>query len=274
MNYMDKLQAAVNHIMDGEDIKALPLLQQITNLYESDDAYKEKDGKKNVSFDEDFEYLLYGLQGDAENVNWIHEPISLVYLFEATAHMDLGEFAAAVPCLDHALEWNPCSAKARLAKADALLEQGDLEGYYNVTMEAFPYIFHSEEMGQAYRNLGYYYGEKESYDAAVSCYGLSMIYEQSQEGVDGMAALQKKHPDKMHMPNDDELAEISERYGFPITPNASVLTLVTMQIQGARAHGDKATEKKYLNIIYDLKQGEVFKQYTDSLNSQKEDGEE
>ena len=235
MNYMDKLQAAVNHIMDGEDIKALPLLQQITNLYESDDAYKEKDGKKNVSFDEDFEYLLYGLQGDAENVNWIHEPISLVYLFEATAHMDLGEFAAAVPCLDHALEWNPCSAKARLAKADALLEQGDLEGYYNVTMKAFPYIFHSEEMGQAYRNLGYYYGEKES---------------------------------------DDELAEISERYGFPITPNASVLTLVTMQIQGARAHGDKATEKKYLNIIYDLKQGEAFKQYTDSLNSQKEDGEE
>ena len=43
--------------------------------------------------------------------------------------------------------------------AEAYALKHDQDKFYEYTMAAFPNIFHSEELGQAYRNLGAYYAD-------------------------------------------------------------------------------------------------------------------
>ncbi|MEE1352896.1 MAG: hypothetical protein U0K37_03705 [Acutalibacteraceae bacterium] len=270
MDYMTKLQEAMNDMMNGNDLKALPIMQEIIHTIETDDAYKAEEGKTPVAFDEEFEYLLYSVREDTEDLQWIREPISLIYVFTATLHMNLGDLDAAIANLEKAMKWNPVSAKAQLAMAEAYALKHDQDKFYKYTMAAFPNIFHSEELGQAYRNLGAYYADKDVVPASISCYGMSMLYEQSEDALNGLAALQKKHPEKTHMPTDDELLALSKEYGFPITPDPDVLTTACLQVEAARAQGDEEHAKRFLDIIYDLKQGEAFKKFEENSKKNEE----
>ena len=110
MDYMPKLQEAMNDMMNGNDLKALPIMQEIIHTIETDDAYKAEEGKTPVAFDEEFEYLLYSVREDTEDLQWIREPISLIYVFTATLHMNLGDLDAAIANLEKAMKWNPVSA--------------------------------------------------------------------------------------------------------------------------------------------------------------------
>lgn len=42
MDYMPKLQEAMNDMMNGNDLKALPIMQEIIHTIETDDAYKDR----------------------------------------------------------------------------------------------------------------------------------------------------------------------------------------------------------------------------------------
>lgn len=267
MNYMSELQQAMDYIMHGEDTKALPLMQEIIAYIESDDSYKPVDDKTPVAFDEDFEYYLYAANNDIDTIRWIQEPVSLVYVFDAELHMNLGDYDAAIDALNKALQWNPISAKAQLAMAEAYAAKQDDEKFHELTLAAFPNIFHSEEMGQAYRNLGYYFTSKDEVMPAISCFGLSMLYEQSQEAINGLNTLRNRHADeKVHMPADDELLQIAKDYNIPLSPDPAVMTTLYYQVQAAKASGDEKRVKHFMEIVYDLKQGEAFFKFEQANN--------
>lgn len=269
MNYMPKLQEAMNYIMNGEDTKALPLMQEIIAYIESDDSYKQTDDKTPVAFDEDFEYILYAATHDVDSIRWIHEPVSLVYVFDAELHMNLGDYDAAIEALEKALKWNPISAKAQLAMAEAYAAKQDDEKFHELTLASFPNIFHSEEMGQAYRNLGYYFTSKDEVMPAISCFGLSMLYEQTNEAIQGLSTLRNRHSDeKVHMPADDELEQIAKQYNIPLSPDPTVLTTLYVQVQAAKAAGNEKQAKQFMEIVYDLKQGEAFYKYEQANNKE------
>lgn len=276
MNYMPKLQEAMNYIMHGEDTKALPLMQEIIDYIETDDSYKpQDDGKKPVAFDEDFEYYLYGAKNDLDSIRWIQEPVSLVYVFDAELHMNMGDYDAAIAALEKALQWNPISAKAQLAMAEAYAAKHEEEKFHELTLAAFPNIFHSEEMGQAYRNLGYYFTSKDELMPAISSFGLSMLYEQTNEAIEGLTRLRNMHPDeKAHMPADDELEQIAKDYNIPLTPDPDIMTTLYIQVQAAKAAGDEKRAKQFLEIVYDLKQGEAFFKYEHANDQPSDDKQE
>ncbi len=255
MNFRPILREAVSCLMSGEDDKALSLLQEITQQIETEDQYKEAEGITNLAFDEEFESFLYASRNDMSKVNWIQEPLSLVYVFEATVYMNRGDFASAVKPLQNALRWNPVSAKAQLALADAYMAQGDAEKFFEYSMAAFPNIFHSEEMGQAYRNIGAYYTSTGKYMAAMSCFGLSMLYEQSEEGLAAISQLLQEHANEVHMPDDAELPAIAAETGFPVAPHPDVYKVADEQIAKAREEGDEERAQRFCKILDDLKLG-------------------
>ena len=261
MDYMPVLKGAVSDLVQGRAAKALPVMQGLVAAVEQEDRYQEDEQNCYYAFDEEFEYLLFLAREDTgKEVHWVKEPFSLVYVFDGAVHMELGDMEAAIASYRKALTWNPVSAKARLAMADALIATNHIEDYYKITQESFPNIFHSEEMGQAYRNLARYYGLGQNYDAAVSCYGLSMLYEQSEEALQGLSTLQQSAPDKVHMPSDDQLVHFSEEHGFPLSPDPAVLTTAFTQIRLAESAGEEERAKRFREIIYDLKQGQALSQ--------------
>ena len=54
---------------------------------------------------------------------------------------------------------------------------GDLNNFFRLTVDAFKIAFRPQHVARCYRNLGYYFVEKELYSEAIACYLLSLQFE-------------------------------------------------------------------------------------------------
>ena len=75
------------------------------------------------------------------------------------------------------MRWNPANCTIAFEYIETFKVEKQLEEFYELTKKQFKYAYKAQDVGRCFRNLGYYYIEKNEYSIAATCYVVSKLYD-------------------------------------------------------------------------------------------------
>ncbi len=237
-----------------------PLIEKTRGMF-IDDARSEFH-----NFDEPFEELLYiNLLKPEKDVRHASVPFSHMYFRRASILFELGRYEEAIESCEAALKWNPVDAGVMFELAENQKMLDDLDSYLRLTQDTFKIVFRPADLAHCYRNMAYWFVEKDLYREATGCLLLSMQYGKNHTAQSELFYIQNKAGTKIEPPSEKQFEKIAKKYGFPIGPDKDVVAL-------AYTLGVKCFEKNaidgaryYWTIVYELVHAEEIRKMLDLL---------
>ena len=230
----------------GDYEKALTIIENLVKKIEVLGAYKNDLESEYYYFDEMFEMVLYAYRNKPKrNLRWPDTNYSGIYLLYGTILVELRRLEEAKSALQKAMRWNPVSRQILFEYAEIFKMTGDMEEFYRLTLDAFRISFHSLEVARCYRNMGFYFVEKELYDAASACYHMSTVFEpDSKQAMSELYYISMKTNKEVAVPAPGEMERYSDEYGIPLGADEDVIGL-------SYAHGKQLYDsEKYDHAAY------------------------
>ncbi len=258
-----KKARALQH--EGKYDEALKLMEDLINKTKGMDWFKDDSVSEYHCFNEFFEEVLY--REYTKPTKTIRNPgffrLDTIYFQYGSLLIDAKRFQDAEKALITALRWNPANADIALERAETCKLQGNLEAFFNHSIEAFKYAFRPKSLARCFRNVGYYFSDKEMWQEATNCYTLSLQFDNNSDiAMSEILYIQEKTGKNAIRFVDLEFAKKTcEKYGFPLGPDKNVLDLAYSYGKHFIKEGDNEGAKYCLQIVYDLtNDGSIAKQ--------------
>ena len=149
---------------------------------------------------------------------------------------------------------NPVSAELYHCITRCCRQLGDLQGFYQYTLESYDYCCTRAELAGYYRNLGYYCLESYKPELAAALYRYSTFFYKSEQAESEIEFLNKAMNRQMAQQSTEEIQQMLTKEKIPIRANQVSLALLV------RA-GEEAEEKELpgqavdcYKMVYDLTQ--------------------
>lgn len=212
--------------------------------------------------------LLYGYRHrDSEkDIRPSSFPFATIYFFYGNILFELGRYTEANVALGKAKRWNPMDADIAFEYAETYKAMGDIETFFDYTIEIFNFAYKSEDLARCYRNLGYYFIEKKMWQEAIACEDYSLNFDSNTDAAYGELFYieQTTHLEIKPAPIET-MKKFSRKYGFPLEPNEDVVGLAIAYGENSAENGNDEFAKYFLNIAYDLTHFDEVKQLLDEL---------
>ena len=144
--------------------KALSIMEPLVGKFDGALPFQDDQVSEYRIFDESFEEVLYRFRYRPEkDVRHAPVPLTEIYLLYGSLLIDLKRIPEAQESLKQALYWNPVSFKITSEYMETFKMMGDLDSFFRLTVDAFKIAFRPEHVARCYRNLGFYFVEKELY---------------------------------------------------------------------------------------------------------------
>lgn len=266
----DTIQKALDFCEKKEFEQAALILKSEAERVENLNL-RAADGGECYSFNTLMEMELFkSLHPDLSPVTSIEEPLNRLYAMYGSVLLELGKLEEAEEALAIAMDWNPVSADIAFEHAEVFKQKKDLETFKKLTAAIFPIAYKRRELAHCYRNIGYYFVEKQYYEEAVGSYLLSMSFADAEGRYQAEQELKYIYDEtkgEAKRPSIGAMRSYGEKYGFPIGPDAKI-------IETALLHGKTMlAEKKYqhaayfLDIAYKLTENKEIQQVLDEVNT-------
>lgn len=158
---------AMKHIEERNFEKAKTEIRKF--LETPNNMFKEDKVSKYVTPTNPLEFLF--ICEDNKNEKQIRDtgmPFSIGYCALGSMLIDDKNLSEARECLENAIKWNPYNVDARFEKAETYKIEKKFEEFKEITEESYKYIYIPKHLARYYRNLGYYFIEKEEYPLAIA----------------------------------------------------------------------------------------------------------
>ena len=261
------LDEARFNIYKGDFKKAQTIMEDLIHKIEELEVYQDDIASEYHTFNEPFEDVLYRFRAKPEkDIRQADIRYSEIYLLYGTILVELKEFEKAKSALRTALKWNPMGLPIHFEYAEIFKMTEDYEEFFRLTLEAFSIAFRSVDIARCYRNLGFYFIEKELYPEAAGCYFMSTLYEpDSKQAMSELYYISTKTNKEAVNPTKKEMKKYSNKYGFPLGPDDDVVGL-------SYVHGKHCYEQEeydwagyFWSITYDLVKDEEIKKKLDEI---------
>jgi tetratricopeptide (TPR) repeat protein len=240
-------ESGVNYIKSGELDKAEEELKKYVRI--SEQGFKDDNIYKYFTPKNPIEYMLILKDEKEREIKEIGMDFSSGYTYLSVIAVEKRNFKKAREMLEKAFKWNPYNAEAIFEYCEIYKIEGNLEEYKNKTMQAFSKLYHPIDLARFYRNLGYYYIEREEWELAKAIYIYSMKFGQNEIAQNELIyIMQKTNNEKL--PDINEVKGIIERYYIPTKISEENLTII---------------ENMLKNLIKDKQEKSNFGQYLKSL---------
>ena len=231
------------------------------NFYQ-DDAVSEYH-----TFNSPIEEILYRyLNNPEKDLRQAPEPFANLYLILGCVLFELEELDAAEAALKKAARWNPINPDITFEHAEIYKKRGDMAEFYKFTTDVFPRAYTSEHVARCFRNLGYYFVEKQLWKVAAGCYLLSNHYEQNKQAQSELWYIQQKAGEKFSLPSSEEIKHYAEEYNFPLGADEDVIGIAIEFGRQMAQDGETEPAKYFLGIAYDLTKNNIVKEWLDDLD--------
>ncbi len=254
-----------DYFIEKKDLnKAKEIIEPIINSLKEEKLFKNDSKNIYFSFNEPFEDVLFQyLEKPKEQVQRTALPYSDAYYTYARVCLESNEIENAQEALKKAIQWNPTSFKSNLLYMQTI--KNDLKRFFEFTKFSFQYIFHVNDLAQAYRNLAWYFDQSNLKRIAYGCYGISLQYEESDEAIDYMNDLDQK--EWFTEPSMGEMMDFAKKYGFSIGPNQDVVGLAFGYGKQCYEEGLIQEAKYFLEIAYALTNSQEVLDLLEKLES-------
>lgn len=187
-----------------EDAKSI-LLDYIDEVQ---DLYDRKDGV-NYSFKSISQfYLFINKVKVKKQIFWINLMADEAYRLLAYIAVEEKKYDNALEYLNKSLKYNPINVDSFFEIIEAYKMSGNLDNMKESIDNLYDYLYDASSLARYYRNLGFYYIEKEKYELAFSLYLISIRYEHNNFALNEMLYIRKKLNDSDYIIEDNEAVKM------------------------------------------------------------------
>lgn len=232
---------------------AKEILEEVIKKLENSPKYNDP-GTEYHTFAAPIEQVLYvNEHGADKRFETAGEAFATLYLTYGDLLLGMEDIKGAKAAFEKAIKWNPVNPNLRLEYAEAFRAEGDTEGFFNASVDAHKTAYTKEYLGRIYRNIGYYFIEKEMWDEAMAAYVLSLnLDSSSKDAAKEIDYIQEKTDGKTRIPSQEDIKKVGEEHGFPTEANDSIVGLSAYYGHKALDDGRKDVAQYFLSIAYDL----------------------
>ena len=195
-----------------EDAKNLLLdyIDEVKDLY-------NKENGINYSFKSITQfYLFINVVKVKKQVFWINLMGDEAYRLLAYIAVEEKEYDKALKYLNKSLKYNPINIDSFFEIVEAYKMSGDLDKMKESIDNLYDYLYDASSLARYYRNLGFYYIEKEKYELAFSLYLISIKYEHNNFALSEMLYIRKKLNNSDYIMEDKEAIKMLKENNISI----------------------------------------------------------
>ena len=262
----DALESAQIKAAAGDYSGAKEVLEEVIAKAEADKSYNDESVEYHT-FAEPIEQVLFLNEFDNSKAFRISpEPFASLYLTYGSLLMGMSDWDGAGAALQKAIKWNPINPNLRLEYAEVLRAKEDMEGFFEATVETFKTAYNRLYIGRCYRNLGYYFVEKEKWNEAFACYVMSLHYDsKSEDAPKEMEYIQEKSGGNAAAPTIDDFNNMAQDYEFPAGADDKIVGIAAYYGHQALDDGRKDVAQYFLTIAYNLTGDTAVKEILDGI---------
>lgn len=252
--------------------KALSIIEPLIRKLDEATPFQDDQVSEYRIFDESFEEVLYRFRFRPEkDVRNAPIPLTEIYLLYGSLLIDLKRVPEAQIALKKALYWNPVGFRITSEYIETYKILGDLDNFFRLTVDAFKIAFRSPDVARCYRNLGFYFVEKEMYSEATACYLLSLQFERESKQVQSeLYYISSKTGGKLEQPSMEDAKKYAKKYGFPIGADDDVIGLSFSYGKHFYQENQPQAARYFLDITYGLTDDAEIKKMIDSLPEERQ----
>ena len=247
-------------------IKAL--VEDVENL-EKEGVFQDDSVNMYFNFNNPFEEILYRFRNEPEKDIHISDiPFAEIYLRYGSLLFEMERYKDAQEILKKAIRWNPCSAQIAFEYAETFKVIGDLESFFEISVNTLKIAYTPESVARCYRNLAFYFVEKELWSEAMACNIMSLQYEpDSKNAMSEMYYIQQKANGLVSEPKGEDFEKYGKKYGFSIGADEDILGIAYSHGKYFLELGEDEFElaKFFFTIFYELTEDEEIKEIIDEI---------
>ena len=249
-----KIQILSAHLDDATAKKDWNTAMKCSEMLMQEMAkYTPKDDETHIytDFDEPFEEILFVSMyntGGKKIVN-INLPMLKTYTIAGCICNEFKQYDAARKALEVALQWNPVCFMTNMEYLETFKAQGEIEEFFEKTKAAFKIAFRGKYIARLYRNIGWYFSEKEMWQEAVNMFIISTAYGTNEEVLDSeLEYIKEKGKFEIETPTPEELAEFFKKYDIPCGADEDVVGIARACLE---ANKENENAVRYFQDILD-----------------------
>ena len=252
--------------------EALALMEGLIRKFEDADMFSDDRVSEYHCFNEFFEEALYKYHEEpSRELRRAAYPLDVFYTQYGSLLVDLQRPEDAEAALAKALRWNPADVRIMFERAETRKVRGDMEGFFRLTLDAFRYAFRPKQVARCFRNLGFYFTEKELWEEAAACHTMSLRYDnESSLAMSELYYIQQTAGRTVQPPKMERFREISGQYGFPAGADRDVLGLSYQYGRLFAEQGNTKAARYCWEITYGLTNDEDIRKMMDNLLPERE----
>ena len=249
--------------------KALHIITGLVEHVEAMNLFRDDEVNEYHDFNELFEGLLYQFLNHPDKyIRHAVIPFSVIYSLYGSLLFEMERYYDAQEALEKGLRWNPVHFVMMTEYIETYKALGNLERFFELTIDAFRIAFKSEHVARCFRNLGYYFIEKELWAEAVTCYFLSMQYDEDKSKAQSeLYYISTKIDPELMRPTMTDLKTFSRRYGFPEGADEDVINLALSYGKYFYDKNDNDKAVYFLDIAYDLTNDDNIAEFIAQISS-------
>jgi tetratricopeptide (TPR) repeat protein len=170
--YNDALKLLLD---EGNFVESKKKFEEVVKVL--DTMYKDDSVSKYYSLRTPIDLmLLRNVDKDRKIIN-LGEIFTVSYMYLGVIAFENRDFDSVEKYIDESLKWDPYNTPARWEKIETYKAKKELEKFYEETIKAYEFIYFPFDLARYYRNLGYYFVEKEDYQLASNLFIYSLVFE-------------------------------------------------------------------------------------------------
>ena len=126
----------------------------------------------------------------------------------------LKEYEKAIHYFDEASKWNPIDPFITFERAAAFRMMGRIERFRAEITKTTDYIYNSVMVAKYFREMGWYYSEREEFDVANALYSKSLSYMDTKLARDELAYIAKRQNRNVRIDNIKDATKIIAEYNL------------------------------------------------------------
>lgn len=213
MNYNEEIKEVRKNIQNSNYGIAQEKLLEMLKEY-SDIKLEDEEGL-HFTFNNYEEYILF------RRYNRVNKPLIAPRANMGEIYYELGyicvglkEFEKAIHYFDEAFKWNPIDPYITFEKAAAYRMMGRIERFRAELTKVTDVIYNSAMVAKYFREMGWYYSEREEFDLANALYSKSLVYMDTKLARDELAYIAKRQNRNVRIDDIKDATKIIAEYNL------------------------------------------------------------
>ena len=200
------------------------LLDLIT---QSNNKVMEDENNTYYSFNNYIEILIFWYMYKPEKRNICPDiNYSEIYYYLGFINIEIKNYGKAQEYFKKGLEWNPMDVSIMFENAYLYRMLGDIERYKAEIEKTNPFIYEIGYMAKYYRELGWYYVEKKSFDLANALYTQSLAFYETDMAKRELEFIAKSENRKARLSTAEEMQKLFRDYNITFGFNRNIVDII------------------------------------------------